>query len=115
MADGLLLKLRDTYGPKASLDKASSIMVGDSAYRKASKGKPAEIRPDGNPGFNFSNSDRLFAENLGIRFIEPQDFFGWRNYGVDALENREQVAALRARIGNHPDCVDRLKTNLSKP
>lgn len=53
----------------AEIDWKNSFMVGDAAYTKDDK------RPDGTPGTNFSNSDRIFAENLGIPFIEAKEFF----------------------------------------
>jgi len=60
------------------IDLASSFMVGDSGYKKNVDGP----HPDGRPADDFSNSDRLFAENLGIPFHEPTDFFAWRDYDV---------------------------------
>ena len=75
------------------LSKTDSYMVGDSAYKKADpkKATPADVRPDGRDGFNFSNSDRLFAENYGIRFVEPQYFFGWIENGVELIERAEDL------------------------
>ncbi len=69
-----------------TLDWANSFMVGDSAYKK---GK--DVRPNGKPGTHFSNADRLFAENLGIPFIEPTDFFGWRKDNIDVFEKVSEV------------------------
>jgi hypothetical protein len=63
--------LKRLFGESVQISLPESFMVGDSAYKKAQNGKPGDMRPDGRPGFNFSNSDRLFAENLGIRFLEP--------------------------------------------
>ncbi len=65
-----------------SVDWAGSIMVGDSAWRK-----DHDKAPDGTPGADFSNSDRLFAEDLakkhvGFKFLDPADFFGWRELGL---------------------------------
>lgn len=71
----------------AFVNKENSFMVGDAAYKKSLKDQPAEIRPDGREGFNFSNSDRLFAENYGIRFMEPQHFFKWADHGIDVIDN----------------------------
>lgn len=52
-----------------------SFMVGDAAWQK---GK--DLRPDGQPGTDHSNSDRLFAENIakkhpGFRFFHPENFY----------------------------------------
>ncbi|MFN0245326.1 MAG: HAD-IIIA family hydrolase [Kofleriaceae bacterium] len=62
----------------SSIDWDASFMVGDSGYKKGVDGP----HPDGRPADDFSNSDRLFAENLGIPFHEPTDFFAWRDYDV---------------------------------
>jgi len=67
------------------IDWSKSFMVGDSAYKKG------DIKPDGEPGTHFSNSDRLFAENLGIPFYEPNKFFGWKCHGIDVFDKAEQV------------------------
>lgn len=69
------------------IDWKNSFMVGDSAYKKG------DIRPDGKAGAHFSNSDRLFAENLKIPFFEPNDFFGWRCHGIDVFTDATQVEA----------------------
>jgi D-glycero-D-manno-heptose 1,7-bisphosphate phosphatase len=66
---------------------AKSYMVGDSAYKKG------DIKPDGSAGVHFSNTDRLFAANLGIDFYEPTDFFGWRQYGIDVFFKIDEVRA----------------------
>jgi len=55
-----------------------SFVVGDGGWT------PADTRPDGMRGEDWSNSDRLFAERLrteygtGPEFIHARDFFGWR-------------------------------------
>lgn len=64
------------------IDWRQSIMVGDSAWKK---GK--DVEPDGTPGTDFSNSDRLFAENIKkelgpIKFFHPKEFFGWIQLGM---------------------------------
>lgn len=81
-----LEKVLEAKGLK--IDWSQSFMVGDSAYKK---GK--DTHPDGRPGTHFSNADRLFAENLKIRFVEPNDFFGWRCHGVDVFEKASQVVS----------------------
>jgi DNA 3'-phosphatase len=68
------------------LDWKKSFMVGDSAYKRN-----VDKHPDGKPGTHFSNSDRLFAENLGIPFYEPTDYFGWRKHGINVFENITDV------------------------
>lgn len=102
MATRLESNIQSQFGSDKSIDKASSLMVGDSAYRKARNGKPGDTRPDGRPGFNFSNSDRLFAENYGITFLEPQDFFGWKQYGVELIENQSQLDTLLKAMETAP-------------
>jgi DNA 3'-phosphatase len=69
------------------IDWRHSFMVGDAAYVKSDR------RPDGSPGTHFANSDRLFAENLGIEFFEPTDFFGWRCHGIDVFHKAAEVRA----------------------
>ena len=71
--DGLL-----TARCGAGIDRASSMMIGDSAYKKNVDGPS----PDGRAADDFSNSDRLFADNLGVAFAEPKDVFGWRAFEV---------------------------------
>lgn len=82
MADNLAAALAKK---KLKIDWYNSFMVGDSAY------KAGDIKPDGEPGTHFSNSDRLFAENLDIDFYEPNRFFGWRCHGVDVFDKADQV------------------------
>jgi DNA 3'-phosphatase len=92
---GMALRLEEKLRAVGlEIDKEKSFMVGDSAYKKAIRGQPADMRPDGRPGFNFSNSDRFFAENYGIDFYEPQHFFGWTDYGVELIETMEQYKKL---------------------
>jgi DNA 3'-phosphatase len=85
MALDLEAQLTSTFGPHATIDKAQSIMVGDSAW------STKDVRPDGTPGKHFSNSDRLFAQNLGVAFHEPADFFGWRALGVDGFDDHNAL------------------------
>jgi DNA 3'-phosphatase len=79
------------------IDFERSFMVGDSGFKKGVDGP----HPDGRPADDFSNSDRLFAENLEIPFHEPTDFFGWRTDEVFNIENQGQLdkhlAAIEAR------------------
>ncbi len=58
------------------LDWNNSFMVGDAAYKRK-----VDLQPNGKPGTDHSNSDRLFAENIaithkGFKFYHPNDFFG---------------------------------------
>lgn len=58
-----------------SINWSESFMVGDAAWKK---GK--DVRPDGQPGTDHSNSDRHFAENIakkhmGFRFFHPEEFY----------------------------------------
>ena len=70
MAMNLQMVLKMTYpDQELEIDLEHSIMVGDAAY------KTDETRPDGSPGVSFSNSDRLFAEALGITFHEAPHYF----------------------------------------
>ncbi len=84
-----------------TLDWENSFMVGDSAYKK---GK--DLHPDGRPGTHFSNADRLFAENLKIPFYEPNDFFGWRSFGIDVFEKAKQVKAFLKKHNSALKCVN---------
>jgi DNA 3'-phosphatase len=58
------------------IDWEASFMVGDAGYKQGVDGP----HPDGRPADDFSNSDRGLAENLGIAFHEPTDYFGWRTW-----------------------------------
>jgi DNA 3'-phosphatase len=68
MAMVLRAVLQSELGANFDIDFDQSIMVGDAGYTKS------EVRPDGSQGTDFSNSDRLFAEKLGVRFIHAVDF-----------------------------------------
>ncbi len=85
MLDRLEAKLKAKYGDKVVIDKANSFMCGDSAYKKT------DTRPDGKPGTDFSNSDRGLAEKYGIRFSDPADEFGWRQYGIERFMNKKMI------------------------
>jgi len=100
MADALETTLQQVYGPQFSIDKKRSIMVGDSAFKKAKESatNPVEgdLRWDSKtltmtPGSHFSNADRLFAQAVGVHFIEATDFFGWRKYDVDVIESSQEL------------------------
>ncbi len=69
--------------------REESLMVGDSGYKQGVDGP----HPDGRPADDFSNSDRLFAENLGIPFHEPTDYFGWREYDVFNIASEDELVS----------------------
>lgn len=73
----------------AGVDLGRSLMIGDSAYKKNVDGPS----PDGRPADDFSNSDRLFAENFGVWFSEPLDAFGWRAFGVHNIATEAELRA----------------------
>ncbi len=80
MADILAGIIKKRLGRE--VDWQHSIMVGDSAWKKG-----VDTEPDGTPGSDFSNTDRLFAENVArvyghCEFYHPRTFFGWVKYGV---------------------------------
>lgn len=66
-----------------SVDWANSFMVGDAQYKKE------QMTPRGSRGSDFSDTDRRFAENLGIRSIHPRDFFGWSADVQDAISKKD--------------------------
>ncbi|HNV68450.1 MAG TPA: HAD-IIIA family hydrolase [Candidatus Ozemobacteraceae bacterium] len=87
-----------------TIDWQNSLMVGDSAWKE---GK--DLEPDGTPGDDFSNSDRLFAENLqktfgGTTFHHPRDFFGWKAHGVRNFKSHQD---LQNFIAKHPELAPR--------
>ncbi|HEY5933917.1 MAG TPA: HAD-IIIA family hydrolase [Kofleriaceae bacterium] len=117
MAELLDSKLETKCG--VGFDRATSFMVGDSGYKKGVDGP----HPDGRPADDFSNSDRLFAKNLGVDFHEPTDYFRWRDYDVfniasqaeligllDAIEAR---AAELADMGGDPEEIEALEREAS--
>lgn len=53
------------------IDWNNSFMVGDSRYKKT------DVTPRDTAGSDFSNADRLFAQNLDIRNFDPRVYFGW--------------------------------------
>lgn len=93
MATRLMQKLRESF-PEIKFDLAHSIVVGNGAYMKH------EFRPDGSRGFNHSNADRRFAQNLKIKFIEASEFFGWIDHGIYEFNRIEEV---REFVSKHPE------------
>lgn len=103
MAEKLEQILKQQFGENVKIDKVNSFMVGDSAFKNEGKNTPADERMDLRTlkivkGTHFSNADRLFAQNYGVFFYEPTDFFGWRGLGIDVLETSEQVDNLLPKI-----------------
>lgn len=100
MAKRLEEVLKGQFGAETKIDRINSFMVGDSAFKKFEPGVyPGDLRWSVVdlkivPAKHFSNADRLFAQNYGIYFYEATDFFGWRKYGVDVLENKDDVKKL---------------------
>jgi DNA 3'-phosphatase len=71
----------------AGIDFERSFMIGDSGFKKGEDGP----HPDGRPADDFSNSDRLFAENLDIPFEEPTDRFDWRAFEVFNIAKQAEL------------------------
>jgi histidinol phosphatase-like enzyme len=90
--------LRKRFGPGVKIDRASSLMVGDAAYLEN------ELRPDGRFGFDTANFDRRFAENNGLQFREPQDFFGWKRDRIRNVKELEEYR-LHERAGTGSSCA----------
>lgn len=100
-----LADLASTTWSKA-VDWENSLMVGDSAWAEK-----RETEPDGTPGDDFSNSDRLFAENLqkafgGTAFHHPRTFFGWLKFGV---RNFKTYQDLQNFLTKHPELAPQRK------
>lgn len=99
MAKRLITLIQEKYHRQIDWDQ--SLMVGDSAWKK---GK--DIEPDGSVGVDFSDSDRLFAENLkkqfgGVTFIHPREFFGWqKKFGI---KNFDSYQTLQKILEKHPE------------
>jgi histidinol phosphatase-like enzyme len=93
---GMATKLEEVLRQKCgkSFDRAASQMIGDSGYKKEVDGP----HPDGRPADDFSNADRLFAENVGVKFAEPTDAFGWRRFGVFNVLGETELVPFLAKI-----------------
>jgi DNA 3'-phosphatase len=76
------------------IDLERSMMIGDGGYKKGVDGP----HPDGRPADDFTNTDRLFAENLGVPFHEPTDAYGWKAFGVFNLADEAAVLDLLALV-----------------
>ena len=96
MATQLEDRLQSEFG--ATIDWDASYMVGDAGWKKGE-----DLEPDGTPGDDFSNSDRGFAEGLGIDFHHPRDYFGWAEFGVRNFHKPDQVEDF---LKDHPDFGD---------
>lgn len=103
MADRLEKKLKEKFGAQMKIDLTHSFMVGDAAYMNH------ERRQDGRSGEDFSNFDREFARNLGVRYLEPHEFFGWQKYGFERIH--KMVDAQYVELLNSPrSCRGRVFT-----
>jgi DNA 3'-phosphatase len=93
---GMATKLDELVTDKCGrgIDLEASMMIGDSGYKKGVDGP----HPDGRPADDFSNSDRLFAENLGVAFEEPTDAFDWRAFEVYNLRYQQELESLLAKM-----------------
>jgi DNA 3'-phosphatase len=99
MARILARVLHEAHGRE--VDWRRSLMVGDSGWKRKK-----DVEPDGSPGEDFSNSDRLFAVNVrnrlaggeGFVFHHPRTFFGWVGRGVRNFRKFEVVRAFKARF-----------------
>jgi len=100
MADLLATKLDDKCG--VGFDKATSLMVGDSGYKKGVDGP----HPDGRPADDFSNADRFFAVNVGIDFHEPTDYFDWRAYDVFNIASQAELVSFLDAIDARADMLE---------
>lgn len=88
MAELLESRIQSRCG--VGIDRTNSLMVGDSGYKRGVDGP----HPDGRPADDFSNADRGFAENFGIPFHEPTDYFGWRAYDVFNIASQAELSSL---------------------
>lgn len=71
------------------IDWSESLMVGDAQYGKN------EVSPRGIRGSDFSNSDRLFAERLGIKSFHPRDLFQWTAAEESMIKSRDVQGLLK--------------------
>ena len=109
--------LWDTCGVGIDWDRTQ--MIGDAGYKRNVDGP----HPDGRPADDFSNSDRGFAENLGIPFAEPTDAWGWRAFEIYNVHDKDELLALYDAIaeelaelegsGDDPDRVALLTSALA--
>jgi DNA 3'-phosphatase len=100
MAELLDEVLQDKCG--VGIDYEASFMVGDAGYKKDVDGP----HPDGRPADDFSHSDRGFAENLGIPFSEPTDYFGWRDYGYFNIRYKSQLEGVLAGVDEEIEALE---------
>lgn len=83
------------------IDWAKSFMVGDAGYKEGVDGP----HPDGRPADDFANSDRGLAENLGIPFHEPTDYFGWRTWETYNIHDKGDLTGLLDAIRAEIDAI----------
>jgi DNA 3'-phosphatase len=96
MAKTLATKIKEKFGKE--VDWPQCIMIGDSGWKEGQ-----DVQPDGKPGEDHSNSDRLFAENLSkafgceVKFHHPRDFFGWDAVGVRNFSTFKDLETFQKR------------------
>jgi DNA 3'-phosphatase len=98
MAKRLAAKIKSELGRE--VDWKNTIMVGDSAWKRK-----VDVEPDGTPGEDVSNADRLFGENMaktfgGVTFHHPRTYFGWLRMGVRNFHTFQQVLDF---VKEHPE------------
>ncbi len=116
MADELEKLLKEKCGKTASIDKSASLMIGDAAYKRPdpAKNEAGDVPPPGEEADDFSNSDRLFAENFGVKFEQPKDAFGWIEYGVKNLATTAELTEFLKKIRKTGDSLQQKDPAKSK-
>jgi len=83
------------------IDWERSYMIGDAGYKEGTADVhpsptigPCQDTAPGRPGDDFTNSDRGFAETLGITFHEPTDFFGWCEFAQYNIHDVSELKGL---------------------
>ncbi len=89
----LILKNQDL-----EIDWESSFMVGDSRFKKDA------ITPVGTAGADFSDADRLFAQNLDLRCYDPRTFFSWSS-GDYKLINSGNIPPVNPAVPANKDLI----------
>jgi DNA 3'-phosphatase len=95
MATRLEDQIKTSYD--IDIDWNKSYMVGDAGWKRN-----VDTEPDGSPGIDFSNSDRKFAEALGIPYINPREYFGWVEHGIKRFNKKAEVEAFNQANPDFP-------------